>query len=105
MPPEEGITSRAAKSLLEALCALRSREAADATDKAKGGLRVRLTRFYTAEAHLARRFERVGRRLGVRGEAPEEVCAWQNELRAVVARCLGMETFERCPRRALLERP
>src|SRR5207244_1284216 len=34
---------------------------------------MKLTRFYTAEAHLARRFERVGRRLGVRGETPEEV--------------------------------
>lgn len=60
---------------------------------------MKLTRFYTAEAHLARRFERVGRRLGVRGETPEEVRAWQNELRAVFARCMGMETFERCPAR------
>jgi dienelactone hydrolase len=65
----------------------------------KGGQRVRLTRFYTAEAHLARRFERVGRRLGVRGETPEEVGAWQSELRAAVARCLGMDSFERCPPR------
>lgn len=60
---------------------------------------MKLTRFYTAEAHLARRFERVGRRLGVRGESPEEVRTWQYELRAVLARCLGMETFEPCPPR------
>lgn len=60
---------------------------------------MKLTRFYTAEAHLTRRFERMGRRLGVRGETPAEVRAWQNELRGAVARCLGMDTFERCPGR------
>lgn len=60
---------------------------------------MKLTQFYTAEAHLARRFERVGRRLGVRGETPEEVRAWQSELRAMFARCLGMDTLEQCPLR------
>jgi len=60
---------------------------------------MRLDRFYTAEAHLARRFERVGRRLGVRGESAEELRTWQSELRGAVARCLGMDTFEPCPLR------
>jgi dienelactone hydrolase len=60
---------------------------------------MKLTRFYTAEAHLARRFERVGRRLGVRGETPEAARSWQHELRAAVARCLGMDQFEPCPPR------
>src|SRR5439155_13704183 len=60
---------------------------------------MRLDRFYTAEAHLVRRFERVGRRLGVRGETAEEVRTWQCELRGAVARCLGMDTFEPCPLR------
>jgi hypothetical protein len=60
---------------------------------------MKLTRFYTAEAHLARRFERVGRRLGVRGETPAEIHAWQYELRAALARCLGMDQFEPCPPR------
>ncbi len=60
---------------------------------------MKLTRFYTAEAHLARRFERVGRRLGVRGETAPEARAWQHELRATLARCLGMENFEPCPPR------
>jgi dienelactone hydrolase len=60
---------------------------------------MKLTRFYTAETHLARRFERVGRQLGVRGETPEEVGAWQNELRIALARCLGMDAFESCPAR------
>src|SRR5438309_2232249 len=44
--------------------------------------RMRLNRFYTAEAHLSQRFERVGRRLGVRGETADEVRAWQRELDA-----------------------
>jgi hypothetical protein len=61
--------------------------------------RMRITRFYTAEEHLAQRFERVGRRLGVRGETAAEVHAWQQELRAVVAGCLGMDAFEACPPR------
>lgn len=60
---------------------------------------MRLDRFYTAEAHLVERFERVGRRLGVRGAPAEELRSWQHELRAAVARCLGMDTFERCPLR------
>jgi dienelactone hydrolase len=57
---------------------------------------MRLTRFYTAQEQLARRFERVGRRLGVRGSTADEVRSWQHELRGVAARCLGMDQFEPC---------
>jgi pimeloyl-ACP methyl ester carboxylesterase len=57
---------------------------------------MKLTRFYTAQDHLARRFERVGRRLGVRGDTAEAARAWQHELRGVAARCLGMDQFEPC---------
>jgi dienelactone hydrolase len=63
---------------------------------------MRLTRFYTAEEHLSRRFERVGRRLGVRGETAQEAHGWQCELRGAVSHCLGMGSFERCPTRVEL---
>lgn len=58
-----------------------------------------ITRFYTAEGHLAERFARVGRRMAFRGESAAEARSWQGELRAVVARCLGMDAFEPCPPR------
>jgi hypothetical protein len=60
---------------------------------------MKITRFYTAQGHLADRFARVGRRLAFRGEGAAEAHAWQQELRAVVARCLGMDAFEPCPLR------
>jgi dienelactone hydrolase len=60
---------------------------------------VKWDRFYTAETHLADRFERVGRRLGVRGETAAELHTWQAELRAALAQCLGMQHFEHCPLR------
>jgi len=60
---------------------------------------MKITRFYTAEEHLAERFARRGRRMAFPGGGPEAARAWQQELRAVVARCLGMDAFEPCPPR------
>lgn len=61
-----------------------------------GTTTIHVDHYFTCMDHLKQRFDRLARQMGFRATKPDEVAAWQRELRAQVRQLLGLDTMLAC---------
>ena len=61
---------------------------------------IRISKYYTAQAALERRFRELGRQDAFRAESREEYLIWKQKLRGTLRRLLGLENMAPCPMHA-----